>query len=178
MRLDQDNIPNSTVECMIDRLRAAPVSAAEPGDPPGSPSAQPRAATAVTPPVVQPADLRPAPVAPSAAKPVAAFSRNPDTPAGTLPPLPGTAWKIDYGRGKTGDVFLFCSTGTWQILPARGSIGAVGRSFTVAGNTLTTVNRDDGQVQNWRLSGSDGVMVIRDGRQTLTLHYNGTPQCR
>lgn len=97
---------------------------------------------------------------------------------GALPPLPGTAWKIDYGRGKTGDVFLFCSTGTWQIVPASGAIGAVGSSFEVSGTTLTTVNRDDGQVQDWRISGSDGLMVLDDGRQKLTLHYNGTTQCR
>jgi len=95
-----------------------------------------------------------------------------------LPPLPGTAWKIDYGRGKTGDVFLFCSTGTWQIVPASGSIGAVGKSYRVAGSTLTTVNRDDGRVQDWRMSGSDGVMEIREPRQSLKLHYNGTTQCR
>ena len=92
VRLDKEKIPNATVECMADRLRAAPAASA---------------------------------------------------PA-----------------------------------PASGSIGAVGRSYRVAGSTLTTVNRDDGRVQDWRMSGSDGVIEIREPRQSLKLHYNGTTQCR
>jgi hypothetical protein len=41
--------------------------------------------------------------------------------------LPGSAWKIDFGRGVTGTVFLFCKKGRWEIVPQRaGSIGAIG----------------------------------------------------
>jgi hypothetical protein len=160
VKLDRDKIPNSTVECMTTRLRTANTV----------PVTEPIAA-----PVVGAASKEPPPrTAP--ARPTAPVGA--PVKSGPLPPLPGTAWKIDYGRGKTGDVFLFCSTRTWQIVPASGSIGAVGRSWNVTGTTLTTVNRDDGRVQAWKMSGSDGVLVINDGRQTLKLHYNGTTQCR
>src|SRR4028118_301972 len=56
------------------------------------------------------------------------------TMAGALPSLPGTAWKIDFGKGVTGTVFLFCKSGRWEIVPSRaGSIGAVGKSYKVSG---------------------------------------------
>lgn len=45
-------------------------------------------------------------------------------------------------------------------------------------NTLTTVSRDDGRVQNWRISGSNGVMDVGDSRQPLKLHDNGSTQCK
>lgn len=174
VRLDKDTIANSTVECMFDRLRAAPGNAA--ADTPAAASTQ--APVSPTPPPASAPAATDTRQQPPASQPGPAVSNQVPAQTGPLPPLPGTAWKIDYGRGKTGDVFLFCSTGTWQIVPAYGSIGAVGRSFDVSGTTLTTVNRDDGQVQAWRMSGSDGVMVIDDGQQRLTLHYNGTTQCR
>jgi len=167
VKLDKDRIPNSTVECMATKLRAGTTRAVQ---------ARPAAVAA------KPAQANPAArstLAPAGARQVAApAAKGAAAARGSLPPLPGTAWKIDYGRGKTGDVFLFCSTGTWEIVPAYGSIGAVGRSWRVSGATLTTVNRDDGQVQTWRMAGSDGVLVINDGRQVLRLHYNGTTQCR
>lgn len=184
VRLDKEKIPNATVECMADRLRAAPAaSAPTSGDRATLPAPIQAQAPApipanTAPRTGQPAAPAPTPVAVPATPTVRAVPGTPTAPAGPLPPLPGTAWKIDYGRGKTGDVFLFCSTGTWQIVPASGSIGAVGKSYRVAGSTLTTVNRDDGRVQDWSMSGSDGVMEIREPRQSLKLHYNGTTQCR
>jgi hypothetical protein len=102
----------------------------------------------------------------------------PEMPA-ALPSLPGTAWKIDFGKGVTGTVFLFCKSGRWEIVPARaGSIGAVGRSYNVSGNILTTVNADDGMVQEWQMAEDDGVLELFDGKVTLRLHYNGETQCK
>jgi hypothetical protein len=99
--------------------------------------------------------------------------------AGAFPSLPGTAWKIDFGRGVTGTVFLFCKSGRWEIVPARaGSIGAVGKSYSVSGSTLTTVNRDDGMVQKYRMTWKGGVLELFDGKVTLGLHYNGETQCK
>ena len=96
-----------------------------------------------------------------------------------IPSLPGTAWKIDFGKGVTGTVFLFCKSGRWEIVPARaGSIGAVGRSYNVSGNILTTVNADDGMVQEWQMAEDDGVLELFDGKVTLRLHYNGETQCK
>ena len=95
--------------------------------------------------------------------------------------LPGTAWKIDFGRGKTGTLFRFCPRpgDGWEIVPDRaGSIGAVGKSYTVSGNTLTTVNRDDGMVQKWKMSWEGDVLVLNDGKVTFKLHYNGETQCK
>lgn len=94
--------------------------------------------------------------------------------------LNGTAWKIDFGKGVTGTIFLFCKGGKrWEIVPARaGTIGAVGKSYSVSGNTLTTVNADDGMVQKWKMTWESDVLVINDGKQTLRLHYNGETQCR
>lgn len=99
--------------------------------------------------------------------------------AGALPALPGSAWKIDFGRGVTGTAFLFCSKarGRWEIVPANGKIGAVGKSYAVSGNTLTTVNADDGLVEKWRMTWKDGVLELFDGKTTLKLHYNGTTAC-
>jgi hypothetical protein len=98
--------------------------------------------------------------------------------AGALPSLRGTAWKIDYGKGLTGNVFLFCKSGRWEIVPQRaGLIGAVGRSYTVSGSTLTTVNADDGKVEKWKMSWKGGVLEIFDGKVTLRLHYNGETTC-
>jgi hypothetical protein len=92
--------------------------------------------------------------------------------------LPGTAWKIDFGKGVRGTIFRFCKSGTWDIVPDRaGSIGAVGKSYSVSGNTLTTVNRDDGKVQRWKMTWEGDVLVLFDGKQTLRLHYNGQTQC-
>jgi hypothetical protein len=162
VKLDKDKIPGSTVECMAARLRASPHTQSQPSVPSPVRSEPQRLATTAT----------------SARLPQSSPAAIPKTPQGQRQNIPGSAWKIDYGRGKTGDVFLFCSTGTWQIVPASGRIGAVGRSYRVSGNTLTTVNRDDGRTQNWRMSDSNGSLVINDGKQTLKLHYNGTTQCR
>lgn len=96
-----------------------------------------------------------------------------------LPSLPGTAWKIDFGRGVTGTIFLFCKSGRWEIVPARaGTIGAVGKSYNVSGNILTTVNADDDMVQRWQMAEEDGVLELYDGKVTLRLHYNGETQCK
>lgn len=97
---------------------------------------------------------------------------------GAFPSLPGTAWKIDFGRGVTGTVFQFCRNRTWEIIPQRaGTIGAVGRSYTVSGSTLTTVNADDGMVEKWKMTWSGGVLELFDGKTTLRLHYNGENKC-
>ncbi len=39
--------------------------------------------------------------------------------AGAFPSLPGTAWKIDFGRGVTGTVFQFCKNRRWEIIPQK-----------------------------------------------------------
>ena len=109
----------------------------------------------------------------------------PPSPAGAAPSLagaapspPGTAWKIDFGRGLTGTVFQFCRNRTWEIIPQRaGTIGAVGRSYTVSGSTLTTVNADDGMVEKWKMTWTGGVLELFDGETTLKLHYTGQNKC-
>lgn len=99
-------------------------------------------------------------------------------PAAAPRALPGTAWKIDFGKGVTGTLFMFCRSGTWEIVPARrGSIGAVGKSFRVSGSKLTTVNRDDGMVQSWDMQWVGDVLVINDGAQALRLHHAGETKC-
>jgi hypothetical protein len=106
--------------------------------------------------------------------------QNPLAPkmAGAFPSLPGTAWKIDFGRGVTGTVFQFCRNRTWEIIPQRaGTIGAVGRSYTVSGSTLTTVNADDGMVEKWKMTWNGGVLELFDGKTTLRLHYTGENKC-
>lgn len=98
--------------------------------------------------------------------------------AGAFPSLPGTAWKIDFGRGVTGTVFQFCKNRTWEIIPQRaGSIGAVGKSYTVSRGMLTTVNADDGKVEKWKMTWKGGVLEIFDGKTTLRLHYTGENKC-
>jgi hypothetical protein len=105
--------------------------------------------------------------------------RSPPDSVGPAPRvLPGTAWKIDFGRGPTGAVFLFCRTGTWQNVLAGGRIGAVGRSYSVSGTTLTTVNADDGMTRRWRMTWQGDVLEIFDGKEALKLHYNGETQCK
>lgn len=98
--------------------------------------------------------------------------------AGAFPSLPGTTWKIDFGRGVTGTVFKFCKNRRWEIVPQRaGTIGAVGKSHTVSGSTLTTVNADDGMVEKWQMAWKGGVLDLFDGKTTLRLHYTGENQC-
>ena len=106
--------------------------------------------------------------------------RQQPTPTGGPAPndLPGTAWKIDFGKGLTGAVFLFCRSGSWSMVLANGTIGAVGSSYDVSGSTLTTVNKDDGLTTRWRMNRAGDVLAIDDGRRTLRLHYNGETQCR
>ncbi len=103
-----------------------------------------------------------------------------ETNGGVTRSLNGTAWKIDFGKGLTGTVFLFCKGNKrWEIVPARaGTIGSVGKSYSVSGNTLTTVNADDGMVQNWKMTWDGDVLVLNDGKVTLRLHYNGETQCK
>lgn len=94
--------------------------------------------------------------------------------------LIGTAWKIDFGKGVTGTIFLFCKGGKrWEIVPARaGTIGAVGKSYSVSGSTLTTVNADDAMVQKWKMTWEGDVLVLNDGKVILKLHYSGETQCK
>lgn len=92
--------------------------------------------------------------------------------------LPGTAWKIDFGKGVTGTVFLFCKSGRWENVLPSGRIGAVGKSYSVSGSTLTTVNADDGMVQKWKMSWEGDVLVLNDGKAVLRLYYNGETQCK
>ena len=118
----------------------------------------------------------------TAGKLAAALNSQPVKPtpkmAGALPWLPGTAWKIDFGRGVTGTVFQFCRNRRWEIIPQRaGTIGAVGKSYTVSGNTLTTVNADDGMVERWAMAWKNGALDLFDGKTNLRLHYNGENQC-
>jgi hypothetical protein len=97
---------------------------------------------------------------------------------GAFPSLPGTAWKIDFGRGVTGTVFQFCKNRTWEIIPQRvGTIGAVGKSYSVSGSTLTTINADDGMVGKWKMSWKGGVLELFDGKASLRLHYDGENHC-
>jgi hypothetical protein len=171
--LDKDTIPGSTVECLATRMRPlvekkpvevksdtvkATVAKAN-GD-----NAKPSTSASKT------ATHRSSPQKKSQAlKPKM---------AGKFPSLPGTAWKIDFGKGVTGTVFLFCKKGRWEIVPQRaGSIGAVGKSYRVAGSTLTTVNADDGKVQKWKMSWSGRILSLFDGKVILRLHYNGTTSC-
>lgn len=99
--------------------------------------------------------------------------------SGAFPSLRGTAWKIDFGKGVTGTVFLFCKNAPkWEIVPQRaGTIGAIGKSYAVSGGTLTTVNATDGLVQKWKMTWKAGILEIFDGKGTLKLHYNGETQC-
>lgn len=220
VKLDSDKIPNSTVECMADRMRsqspvvknpktteAAPRNGFQPGDRVQADKAQIGIWELGTVVDYLPGDtnrqayyrvrldgyklypeghqimvdrIRRAP-SQAAAPPFSPPPQAQTTPqkAAVAPrSLPGTAWKIDFGRGMTGTVFLFCTNGRWEIVPDRiGSIGAVGSSYKVSGNTLTTVNRDDGMVQNWRTHWQGDVLELNDGKQILKLHYNGTTQC-
>lgn len=101
--------------------------------------------------------------------------------AGDLPELSGSAWRIDFGSGLTGTVFLFCAGGGhWETVPASGSIGLIGKSWAVSGSTLTTVNADDGMTQDWALSwDAEGEwLTIDDGALPLKLKYHGTTACR
>jgi hypothetical protein len=100
------------------------------------------------------------------------------TTGGTPRSLPGTAWKIDFGKGVTGAIFLFCKSGRWEIVPAYRTIGAIGRSYSVSGSTLTTVNADDGRVEKWKMTWKGDVLELFDGKVTLGLHYNGETQCK
>lgn len=169
VKLDKDKIPNSTVECMAARMRV-PVkqptaSATEERSKPAPPSPAPAGGNrgASTPPPREQPQGR---------------QNEPPKAAAAPRSLPGTAWKIDFGRGLTGTLFLFCESGTWQIVPAGGAIGAVGKSYHVSGDTLTTVNRDDGTVQKWKITWRNEGPELSDGRQTLRLHYNGRTSCR
>jgi hypothetical protein len=97
--------------------------------------------------------------------------------AGSLPALSGTAWQIDFGKGVTGTKFQFYKAGWWEIVPERrGTIGTVGKSYKVSGNTLETVNRDDGMVQQWKMTWKGDVLELFDGKETLRLHYSGETQ--
>ena len=64
-----------------------------------------------------------------------------------------------------------------NIVVSAGTIEAVGRSYTVSGGTLTTVNADDGKVEKWKMTWKGGVLELFDGKTTLRLHYNGQNQC-
>ena len=98
--------------------------------------------------------------------------------AGAFPSLPGTSWKIDFGRGVTGTLFLFCKSGRWEIVPARrGSIGAIGKSYKVSGGVLTTVNADDGKVGKFQMAWKGAVLELNEGGTVMRLHYSGEPQC-
>lgn len=172
VKLDKDTIPNSTVECMANRLR----------QPSEAPRPRPSSTAAPKGPTSPPLPGGPNITFPGGGAEVAkreAERRSPPNSGGPAPRvLPGTAWKIDFGRGLTGALFLFCRTGTWHNVLAGGRIGAVGRSYSVSGTTLTTVNRDDGMTQRWRMTWQGDVLTLFDGKETLKLHYNGETQCK
>ena len=113
--------------------------------------------------------------------PAIAQAKKPDPKmAGAFPSLPGTAWKIDFGWGVTGTLFLFCkkSSGRWEIVPARrGTIGAVGKAYKVSGDTLTTVNADDGKTEKFKMAWKSNVLELNDGKTVLRLNYSGETQC-
>jgi hypothetical protein len=94
--------------------------------------------------------------------------------------LRGTAWKIE-SRGSVGvQVFLFCSTGRWEIVGSQlfnGGVSPVG-TYTQSGARLTTRDQDDGMVTNWSLAWPGGDRLdLNDGRVTLRTHYNGRASC-
>lgn len=92
--------------------------------------------------------------------------------------LGGTTWQIDFGKGVTGTQFIFCKSGFWEIVPANSrSIGAKGKSWNVKGSALTTVNADDGQVENWKMTRRGALLEISDGSQTLILHPGPATPC-
>lgn len=115
---------------------------------------------------------------PNSSKNNSQLTKNNSQTTGASRSLSGTGWKIDFGDGKTGTVFNFCKNGAWEIVPQNNRTkGAVGKSYTVSGSTLTTVNADDGMVEKWEMRWDGEILELFDGTTTLRLHYDGETDC-
>ncbi len=101
--------------------------------------------------------------------------------ANGFPVIPGTAWKIDWGiRGGNVQVFLFCTSGRWEVVSPILSSGAVSLmgKYTVKGHDLVTENLQGREVTKYRMAWKESVLELDSGKSNMRLHYNGTSACK
>ena len=176
VRLDAYPLSPEGYKIPASSVRPYGSTAAKPLDNPQPKAPVPRVAVPNTPAPSVPASRPPSPSQPV---PNQAPRQAPAGAGGSPRSLPGSAWKIDFGRGVTGMVFLFCRSARWEIVPARmGSVGVIGKSYSLSGNELTTVSLDDGKVQKWKVAWRDEILELDDGQVVMKLHYNGETQCK
>lgn len=100
--------------------------------------------------------------------------------AGALPSIPGTAWKIDWGKGATGYVYLFCKTARWEVVSPdllRGAATLMG-TYKVQGSTLMSRDGSAGRVTPFKMAWQAGLLGLDDGKVTMRLHYVGKTECK
>ncbi len=100
--------------------------------------------------------------------------------AGGFPAIPGTAWKIDYGKGVTGYVFLFCKSARWEVISPQllnGAVTLMG-TFRVQGSNLISKDGNGGQVTTFKMAWKGDVLELNDGKVILKLHYIGETECK
>jgi len=99
--------------------------------------------------------------------------------AGGFPVIPGSAWKIDWGkRGANVQVFLFCKTGRWEVVSPMLLAGAatIMGTYRVRGSNVVTKG-DDGSISNYTMTWKGDALEMNDGRTIMRLVYNGIAQC-
>lgn len=99
--------------------------------------------------------------------------------AGGFPVIPGSAWRIDWGkRGANVQVFLFCKTGRWEVVSPMLLAGAVTMmgTYRVRGSNVVTKG-DDGSISNYRMTWKGDALDMNDGRTIMRPLYKGTTQC-
>jgi|CXWL01.1.fsa_nt_gi hypothetical protein len=154
--------------CMATHMRAisgAPPAAAPalPRSDPGTGGAKPRSLPA-------PPAGRKAPASPVLTIPMSAG----------IPPIPGTAWKMDFGI-KRGNVqrILFCKSGRWEVVSSQlltgGAVSLMGR-YSVSGSTLALTG--DGKTTNYRISRNDVGLLLSGGSQDMRLYEPVPTECK
>ena len=99
---------------------------------------------------------------------------------GGIPPIPGTAWKMDFGI-KRGNVqrILFCKSGRWEVVSSQllngGAVSLMGR-YSVSGSTLALTG--DGKTTNYRISRNDVGLLLSGGSQDMRLYEPVPTECK
>lgn len=100
---------------------------------------------------------------------------------GSLPVLPGTAWKELYNHpAPVVPQWLFCKSGHWEVVRYAGAVGGMGK-WRASGSTLTiTMDTAGSPSDNYSMTfnAQDNVLTVKGGGATFYLLYNGTTQCQ
>jgi len=99
---------------------------------------------------------------------------------GTMPPISGTAWKMDFGIKRANvQRILFCKSGRWEVVSSQlltGGAASLMGTYSVSGGNLSL--KSDGKTTPYRMSSNGGFLQLTGGKQNMRLYEPVPTECK